>query len=67
MALNDRGSRRNKWYLTIVLSLLVLSSWIADRVGAPTWVDVVLVAVVVALAPWVIWTVIRDWRGEGPD
>lgn len=67
MALNGRGGRRNKWYLTVALFLLVVASWIADRVGVPTWVDVVFVAVVVAFAPWVIWTLLRDWRGEGPN
>ncbi len=49
------------------LFLVVLLGWIAGRLSAPAWVNVVLGVLFVPLLAWTIWYVLREWRNEGDD
>lgn len=61
-----RRGNGDKWSIILAVILLLLSSFVADWLNAPTWVDVVLIVAVVVLLPLVIRTLIRDVRGGGP-
>jgi hypothetical protein len=60
---NHRDGRR---YSYPTMFFLFLLGWIAERLSAPTWVFVALIAAWVVVLPWVIWTVVKDRRSEGP-
>lgn len=55
----------SKWYPTLAVALLLLAGFVADRMGAPTWVNLVLIAAAIVLLPFVIRAVIRELRGGG--
>ncbi len=59
-----RGSKSG-WCLTLVVALLLLAGFAADWLGAPTWVDLVLIVAAVVLLPFVMRTVVRELRDGG--
>ena len=61
-----RRDNGDQWRIIFAVILLLLSSLVADWLNAPTWVDVVLIVAVVVLLPFVIRSVIRDARDDGP-
>lgn len=62
----SRRGNDGKWSIILAVILLLLSSFVADWLNAPTWVDVVLIVTVAVLLPFVISTLIRDVRDSDP-
>jgi hypothetical protein len=57
-------NRRNeRSYPYPVLFLLLLLGWIAERLSPPTWIDAILIAAWVVVVPWVLWILVKNWRG----
>lgn len=63
----SRQSSKKRWYFTLAVALLLLAGFVADRMDAPTWVDLVLIAITLILLPFAIRTALRELRSGDRD
>ena len=56
-------SSRRRWYFTLAVALLLLAGFLADRMVAPTWIDLILIAITLVLLPFAVRTALRELRG----
>ncbi len=64
MGPTSRNGHHGRTFLILVLFLLALSDFVARRLDAPTWVDVALIAAWMVVLPWLVWTLVKEWRSE---
>ena len=59
----SRDGHRSRTFLVLALILLALFDFVSRRIDAPAWVNVASIAAWIAVLPWLIWTVVKEWRG----